>query len=40
MYTDGTLLEERYDDSGAGPVSPCRGLEWVVIMAGRTGTVD
>ena len=34
MYT-GTLLEETSTDSGAGPGSPCRGLEWVVCR-GRT----
>ena len=25
-----TLLGEQTSDSGAGPGSPCRGLEWVV----------
>ena len=35
MVTLSVLLEEGSSDSGAGPVVPCRGTEWVV-TAGRT----
>ena len=34
------LLEERYTDSGAGPVVPCRGTEWVVSVARTSRVVD
>ena len=39
MYT-GMLLGERCTDSGAGPVVPCRGTEWVVSTARANRVVD
>ena len=44
MGNTGTPTDPRFargecPDSEAGPVRPCRGLEWVVRVLGRTGPV-